>query len=127
MSGPTINLAYVTLDCPDPEELADFYSVLLGWAKNRISDEWLAVAPPEGRFSLLFQESKDYIPPVWPSEQGKQQQMMHLDFSASPGDKEAVERHALSCGATLSPVQHYPEYTIFLDPVGHPFCIGFVD
>jgi catechol 2,3-dioxygenase-like lactoylglutathione lyase family enzyme len=127
MPGPTITLASVTLDCPDPEQLADFYSALLGWAKNRISDEWLAVSPPDGPFYLLFQESADYIPPVWPYEEGKQQQMTHLDFSAPPSEKDAAVRHALACGATLSPVQHSPEYTIFLDPVGHPFCIGFFD
>lgn len=125
MSQPTINFASVTLDCPNQEELAEFYTALLGWNKQRFDEEWLAVISPDKHICLLFQETKDYIPPVWPNEEGKQQQMTHLDFSASPNEKEAVISHALTCGATLASVQYSQDYTIFIDPVGHPFCISF--
>lgn len=125
MTTPTINFASVTLDCPKQEALADFYTALLGWDKERYDEEWLAVNSPDKRICLLFQEIEDYIPPVWPNEQGKQQQMTHLDFSSSPNEKEAVISHALACGATLASVQYSEYYTIFIDPVGHPFCISF--
>lgn len=125
MSKPTINFASVTLDCPNQEELADFYASLLGWKKQRFDEEWLAVLSPDDKICLLFQEISDYVPPVWPNEPGKQQQMTHLDFAAAPADKEAVIKHALECGATLSPVQYADFYVIFKDPVGHPFCISF--
>ncbi len=125
MSTPNIKFASVTLDCPDQEALADFYAALLGWEKRRFDAEWLAVIPPAGDFYLLFQEVSDYVPPVWPNEPGKQQQMVHLDFAASPSDKEAVRKHAVACGATICSVQYSDDYTIFIDPVGHPFCISF--
>lgn len=125
MSIPTINFASVTLDCPNQEELADFYANLLGWNKQRFDEEWLAVISLDKHICLLFQETEDYIPPVWPNEKGKQQQMTHLDFSASPNEKETVKNHALACGATLASVQYSKDYMIFIDPVGHPFCISF--
>ena len=125
MSKPTINFASVTLDCPNQEELADFYAALLGWNKQRFDEEWLAVISPDEHICLLFQEIEDYIPPVWPNEKGKQQQMTHLDFASAPDEKESVKSHALACGATLASVQYSADYTVFIDPVGHPFCISF--
>ena len=125
MTTPTINFASITLDCPNQEALADFYTALLGWEKKRFDEEWLAVISPDKHICLLFQETEDYIPPVWPNEKGKQQQMTHLDFSSSPDEKEAVINHVLACGAALASVQYSDNYTIFTDPVGHPFCISF--
>ena len=125
MSIPTINFASVTLDCPNQEALADFYTALLGWNKQRFDEEWLAVISPDKHICLLFQEIDDYIPPVWPNEKGKQQQMTHLDFSSTLKEKEAVKSHALACGATLASNQYSSDYTVFIDPVGHPFCISF--
>jgi catechol 2,3-dioxygenase-like lactoylglutathione lyase family enzyme len=125
MSRPMIKFASVTLDCPNQEALADFYAALLGWEKQRFDEEWLAVLSPDGNICLLFQEIDDYVPPVWPNEPGEQQQMTHLDFAASPADKDAVINHAIACGATLSPVQYSDFYTVFFDPAGHPFCISF--
>lgn len=125
MDTPTIHFASVTLDCPNQEELADFYSALLGWSKQRYDEEWLAVISPDKHTCLLFQEVEDYISPVWPNEKGKQQQMTHIDFASAPSEKEAVVHHALACGATFASVQHSTDYVIFMDPVGHPFCISF--
>ncbi|MGN6715108.1 VOC family protein [Anaerocolumna jejuensis] len=65
MSKPTINFASVTLDCPNQEELANFYAALLGWNKQRFDEEWLAVISPDKHICLLFQEIEDYLPPVW--------------------------------------------------------------
>ena len=125
MYTPTIHFASVTLDCPNGEMLADFYSALLGWSKQRFDEEWLAVISPDKHICLLFQEVEDYQSPVWPNEKGKQQQMTHVDFASPPGEKEAVIQHALACGATYASVQHSEDYVIFIDPVGHPFCISF--
>ena len=125
MSRPTINFASVTLDCPNQEELADFYAALLSWNKNRFDEEWLGVISPDRLICLLFQEINDYVPPVWPNEKGSQQQMTHLDFASKPEERETVTSHALSCGATLASVQYFAHSTVFIDPAGHPFCIGF--
>ena len=34
MTKPALSLASVTVDCPNQEELADFYAALLGWNKR---------------------------------------------------------------------------------------------
>jgi hypothetical protein len=125
MAAPEIRFASMTLDCPNQAELADFYTALLSWGKHRFDEEWLAVISPDKHVCLLFQQIEDYVPPVWPSETGKQQQMAHLDFAAATNEKEVVTKHALACGATLASVQFAENYTIFIDPVGHPFCISF--
>lgn len=127
MSKPNIRFASVTLDCPNQEELADFYVALLGWNKTRYDEEWLGVVSPDKHICLLFQQTEDYIPPVWPNEKGAQQQMTHLDFAASAQEKESATTHALSCGAKLASVQYFEHSTVFIDPAGHPFCIGFFD
>lgn len=125
MALPAIRFASVTLDCPNQEELADFYTKLLGWNKQRFDEEWLGVTSPDGAICLLFQQTDDYVRPVWPNEKEKQQQMTHLDFTEAPEERDSVTRHALSCGAVLAPMQYYGHTSVFLDPAGHPFCIGF--
>lgn len=125
MKQPTIKFSSVTLDCSNQEELADFYTALLGWDKERFDEEWLGVISPDKHICLLFQETEDYVSPVWPNEKGRQQQMTHLDFAAAPDERDEVTRHALSCGATLASLQYYDFSSVFIDPAGHPFCINF--
>jgi hypothetical protein len=70
---------------------------------------------------LLFQENDDYIAPVWPTEPGQQQQMMHLDFFAD--DLQEDVDHAITCGAKLAETQYSDKWRVMIDPAGHPFCI----
>ena len=113
----------IAFDCPDANELADFYIKLSGWKKEISSDEWAALRTPEG-ILLVFQTVKKYIPPVWPWKTGEQQQMAHIDFKVDDLS-EAVE-HALKCGAKTSDVQFFDTSTVMFDPAGHPFCLSTV-
>ena len=113
----------IALDCPDANELADFYIKLSGWKKEISSDEWAALRTLEG-ILLVFQTVKNYIPPVWPWKNGEQQQMAHMDFKVDDLS-EAVE-HALKCGAKKSDVQFFDTSTVMFDPAGHPFCLSTV-
>lgn len=72
---------------------------------------------------LIFQESPDYQPPVYPSEKDKQQQMLHLDFYTEQNKLEEEIQHALDCGAIISDVQYSEDWKVLIDPSGHPFCI----
>ncbi len=117
-------ISYVTLDCPDPETLSKFYLQLLGWEIRHASDEFVSITSPACTVSLGFQKNEDYVPPVWPEEPGRQQQMVHVDFKAK--DKEEMKSmvaHALECGARHAWTQDAELWTVLLDPVGHPFCI----
>ncbi|MDQ3484833.1 MAG: GNAT family N-acetyltransferase [Actinomycetota bacterium] len=57
----------------------------------------------------------------WPTAEGAQQMMMHLDFEVV--DLEAAVAHALELGAELAEYQPQDDVRVVLDPAGHPFCL----
>ena len=115
----------ITFDCPNANELADFYVKLSGWEKEISSDKWAGIRTPHG-ILLVFQTVENYVPPVWPWENGKQQQMAHIDYLVD-NLQEAV-RYAEQCGAKKAHIQYFEEEgaVVMLDPAGHPFCLSIV-
>jgi len=113
----------VGFDCLEADVLADFYVELTGWEKEISNEEFAALRTPQG-FLLVFQTVKNYVPPVWPWEDDKQQQMAHMDFLID--DLEAAVEHAIKCGAVLSEVQYYDTSRVMFDPSGHPFCLSTI-
>ena len=113
----------IAFDCPNANELADFYVKLSGWKKEISSDEWAALRTPEG-ILLVFQTVENYSPPIWPWENDKQQQMAHIDFKVD--DLLEAEELAIKYGAKKSDVQFFDTSTVMFDPAGHPFCISTV-
>jgi catechol 2,3-dioxygenase-like lactoylglutathione lyase family enzyme len=113
----------IALDCPDANALADFYARITGWEKEISSDEWAALRTPQNML-LVFQTVKEYVPPVWPWEEGRQQQMAHIDFLVDDL-QEAVDL-AIACGAAKAETQYYDTSTVMTDPAGHPFCLSTV-
>ena len=113
----------ITFDCPNANELADFYMMISGWEKEISTDEWAALRTPEG-ILLVFQTVADYIPPVWPWKTTEQQQMAHIDFFVE--DLRQAEELALKYGAIKSDVQYFDTSTVMFDPAGHPFCLSTV-
>ncbi|MFI6511206.1 VOC family protein [Streptosporangium sp. NPDC050855] len=111
----------MVLDAPEAGELARFYVRLLGWKITTEESEWVVVMPPDGVAYMGFQTESDYVRPVWPATDGRQQMMMHLDLEVD--DLEAAVAHAVEAGATLA--DHQPQETVrvLLDPAGHPFCL----
>lgn len=123
--GFPIVLDAAVLDCKDPSALADFYVNFLGWKKNHSDEaEWADIVSPSGGTKIGFQKNELYVPPVWPEEEGAQQQMAHLDFAVrSKEEMEMAVKHALSCGATMAKTQYGGDkWVTMLDPSGHPFC-----
>jgi hypothetical protein len=121
---PAIQLKSIVLDCPDIYALSDFYIRMRGWEKDFEEEgDFLAIRSPSGGVRLAFQTNADYVSPVWPEEPGAQQQMEHIDFSVqSREDMGRAVEHAVSCGAIKAQTQYCDEWTVMLDPVGHPFC-----
>ncbi len=122
MNLPRLHL--VALDCPDPFALAQFYSALTGIEV----ETWPGYAPEDmegidlvhvSAVNLSFQMVIDFVAPTWPDATVPKQ--IHLDFIVD--DLDEAERHALSVGARKTPHQPGETFRVFLDPVGHPFCL----
>ncbi len=111
----------VVLEAPDGPALARFYATLLGWEITKEDAEDAAVSPPDGVAYLAFQSAPDYVRPVWPSTEGSQQMMLHLDFEVT--DLEAAVAHAVELGAEVASFQPQGNVRVLLDPAGHPFCL----
>ena len=114
----------VVLDAPDARQLAHFYARLLEWTIVKEEPAWTTLAPPDGVAYVAFQTSPEYVRPVWPPIEGRQQMMMHLDIEVA--DLEAAVADAVAIGATVADHQPQEHVRVLLDPVGHPFCL-YVD
>ena len=123
--GLKIKMYYFTVDCKEPYELAKFYAALLQWEIPFYTEDWACAGAPgaeQGAYpGITFQRNPEYVPPVWPEEPGAQQQMAHLDFAVN--DLEKAVAHAIECGATIADQQFSQDWTVMLDPAGHPFCL----
>ena len=113
----------ISFDCQDAGVLGDFYFKLTGWKKEIEGKEYVALRTPEG-ILFVFQTVKNYIPPVWPWDNEKQQQMAHIDFYVD--NLKETEALALKHGAKKSETQYYEDSTVMFDPAGHPFCLSTV-
>jgi hypothetical protein len=113
----------VVLDCLNPSALSDFYVKLLGWSKGYNKEDFVIIGSEDSNVDIGFQRNPDYVPPKWPEVGGRQQQMLHLDFYVKPDEHDQWVRHAISCGAKKADTQYSEDWTVMLDPEGHPFCL----
>ena len=114
-----IRFGAVSLDCADPDELADFWAAVVDGEVAFRSDTFDAVKA--GSLWLTAVKVDNYQPPTWPGDDTPKQ--MHLDLSVS--DLAEAEREVLALGATKATTQPSPDsYLVFLDPAGHPFCLS---
>jgi Glyoxalase-like domain len=88
---------------------------------NEDIDGWVVIGSGAGLRQLAFQRVTKWVPPHWPDPAYPQQ--LHLDIRVDDADR--AERELLALGATR--VRGEPEtgFRVFIDPVGHPFCIVF--
>jgi catechol 2,3-dioxygenase-like lactoylglutathione lyase family enzyme len=109
----------MTIDCPEPQAMADFYVALLGGkVTRRTADEANVDA---GGLLLNFRAVPDYRPPTWPSSEVA----LHSHFDFVVEDPDAVAQQMLQLGGSLSQHQDTdnPHLVVLLDPAGHPFCL----
>ena len=113
-------LGSVMVDYDVERKLQRFYGELLGWEMCEL------FARPAVRSSsgivFLFIEEKDYVPPVWPENAGKQQKQMHFDFQVD--NVAEMVKKAESLGAKKAESQFGgDDFVTMFDPAGHPFCL----
>jgi Zn-dependent M28 family amino/carboxypeptidase len=109
------------IDCPDTRALAGFYATLLGWGDPKVDEGggWADIRSADGSNRICFQQVEDYRPPSWPGQDLPQQ--MHLDVIVD--DLDDGEAAVVELGATKHDTQPGTSFRVFLDPVGHPFCL----
>jgi len=123
-AGGWPRLQLFALDCPDPLALAAFYSRVTGYAVEPLGDfapadvNWIEL-DMGGRPTLAFQKVPDFVAPTWP--EGAVPQQAHIDFTVR--NLDAGEAHVLAVGATKAAHQPGETFRVYLDPVGHPFCL----
>ncbi|PSK98948.1 hypothetical protein CLV63_104172 [Murinocardiopsis flavida] len=122
---PRLRVAATVLDAPDPRALAGFYRALLGWEVVADWAEWVELRPPGGGAGLSFQAEPLFVAPVWPARGGAQQMMAHLDVEVA--DLAAAGAFAEGLGAVVAGFQPQAHVRVYLDPVGHPFCLFLPD
>ncbi len=123
-----MHLTSITVSCPAPRVLADFYARLLG-ATVTASEPPLPGEPPDagwaqigaGALTVNFEYERHWTAPVWQAEEGRQTATQHLDIHVE--NLEAATARAVSCGATLASVQPQEDVRVLFDPAGHPFCL----
>ena len=113
-------LGNVMVDCDDERKLQRFYGELLGWEMCELFAR-PAVSSSSG-IVFLFIDEKDYVPPVWPEDTGKQQKQMHFDFQVD--NVAEMVKKAESLGAKKAESQFGGnDFVTTFDPAGHPFCL----
>lgn len=123
MSDPVGRLAAVSLDCPDPDRLAEFYSALLGLKEVVAAPDRSVIAVADQHWCLTMMKVDDHVPPQWPG--GPQKQQIHLDVSVD--DLDASVEKAVALGARVAETQPGPDvWRVLIDPAGHPFCLTTV-
>lgn len=113
-----VRLGAISLDCAEPEPLAQFWAHLLHGTIAFSSDDFIAVNLENVWITAVRVE--EYQVPTWPSSEIEKQ--IHLDLAVK--DLSLAAEEALSWGARRCEVQPAPDrYLVFLDPAGHPFCL----
>ena len=119
----TVKIDKVVIDCADPAKLSDFYISLLGWTKGYDTGDFIIIGSETEGIDIGFQKNLLYVPPKWPETEGGQQAMLHLDFCVDAAEHHKWVEYAVFCGARKADYQQSEDWTVMLDPEGHPFCI----
>jgi len=119
--NPIAPLASISIDCPDPDDLARFYCELLGLEEAFATPDRGVVCLSGAGPLISLMRARDYVAPDWPD--GPQRQQIHFDLAAE--DLAADVARAIAIGAREAAFQPAPDrWRVMLDPAGHPFCLS---
>ena len=120
-----MKLKTVILECKDVQQLVNFYLEFLEWPVVFEEENFIRLQSHDSDIGIAVQYAEDYIAPVWPSEIGKQQMMIHFDFGVdSKQELEKWKDKAIKLGAKIAGMQYgNGEWVTMIDPAGHPFCL----
>jgi len=109
---------FVTLDCVEPQPLAEFWAAMLGGEVVFTTAQAVGVRAEQLRLCAMRVDG--YRPPTWPDDAVPKQ--IHLDLGVD--DLAEAVAAAEQLGAEAAAFQPAPDSRrIMLDPAGHPFCL----
>jgi catechol 2,3-dioxygenase-like lactoylglutathione lyase family enzyme len=111
----TLRVGMATIDCENPQRLADFYCQALEMQVLGDYDEFIFLGGEDASISIGLQKVPE-------PRTGKNR--MHLDLRGEPPNT-AAER-MVGLGATIREEHQIPGLTwiVLADPEGNQFCIG---
>ncbi|MGY0021916.1 VOC family protein [Streptomyces sp. cg35] len=122
-----VESAVLVLDCAEPEELAEFYRVLLDGELERPAGDNRIELVGAGGTRMAFRLDLNAAPASWPRPDDSQQ--AHLDLLVAVEHLDEVERQVIGLGArpleTRGNVGR-TETRLYCDPAGHPFSLRSV-
>ncbi len=111
----------VTMACPDPKRLAEFYQAVTGWQVIYSGDDAVYLAGPHS-VRLGCERAVSFTAPAWDPHS---QPPVRVDLGVA--DLAEAERRLVELGATRPGHDLDNESWIYLaDPVGHPVCLTVV-
>lgn len=118
-----LRIRQIVLDARDVPVVSEFWSALLDWPTERLSDHWISMT--DGTIKLAVQSAPDHEPPDWPDPQRSQQ--VHIDIPVP--DIEEAEALVLRLGGVklAERPEEVPAFRIYADPAGHTFCLEYHD
>jgi predicted enzyme related to lactoylglutathione lyase len=115
-----LRIQNVSIDCREPERLADFWAEALGWRVTSVETEEVVLEPPTGS------PDEGVVPDILflrvPDDRVAKNRL-HLDLR--PSDQFAEVRRLVGLGATHVDVGQTPDCTwvVLADPEGNEFCV----
>ncbi len=123
-------LTEISLDCRDPDLLADFWTAALDWVVLDREPGLVEIGPPrETDQALLDAVRSGPVPPTMflaAVEEGKVvKNRMHLDLSPVDRSRDEEVERMLALGATHADVGQTGEegWHVLADPEGNEFCL----
>jgi len=116
----TIRVQCLCIDSNDPDELATFWTDVLGWRRTYDTDHEVVLEPPKG-------SPEDGVAPdllfLRVPEEKSVKNRLHIDLR--PDDQEAEVRRVEGLGARRVSVGQGADATwvVLADPEGNEFCI----
>ena len=113
-----VEMTCVTVDCRDPQLLADFWADALGWAIRHVGAGGAFVAPEAGALGLEF---------IVVPEPKTSKNRVHVGCRTDDIDAEVTR--LVARGATIAWEEEFPDdwpyrNLVLRDPEGNEFCLG---
>ncbi len=126
----TSRLTEISLDCHDPDRLADFWTAALDWVVLDREPGLVEVGPARANDQQLLDAVRSG--PVAPTmflaaveEDKVVKNRMHLDLSPVDRSRDEEVERLLALGATRADVGQTGEesWVVLADPEGNEFCV----